>query len=243
MPRPLPDLAGQRFGRWTVLRPVRRGRRTAWFCRCDCGAELVVDGGSLASGASRSCGCLKREEAAARFVRLNAEGRLYHQPPADFTNQRFGRLVALRRTRGGRSPEWLCRCDCGALTPVLAANLRSGNTTSCGCYRRERAAEILAVGFTPTFPAFCRVCGDEFLAVAKQWFCSTECSHRARYPFLFRFCAVCGTRFRTHSGKVYCGPDCLRTAADRASERARSGSVTDQMNLLRSILEKPHGTD
>lgn len=36
---------------------------------------------------------------------------------------------------------WLCQCDCGSATAVHTGNLRSGNTLSCGCWRRafERA--------------------------------------------------------------------------------------------------------
>lgn len=62
--------------------------------------------------------------------------------PADLTGRRFGRLTAVqyegKRTSNGRT--WVCRCDCGAERTVPANSLRSGNTTSCGCYHREKAA-------------------------------------------------------------------------------------------------------
>ena len=52
------DLHGQRFGRWTVLslgeRIIPRGHRY-WLCRCDCGTEREVKGGSLRNGSSASC--------------------------------------------------------------------------------------------------------------------------------------------------------------------------------------------
>ena len=32
---------------------------------------------------------------------------------------------------------WVCECECGATTIVSAASLRSGQTKSCGCLRRE----------------------------------------------------------------------------------------------------------
>lgn len=54
--------------------------------------------------------------------------------------QRFGRLVAL--CQGGRSKHrsilWLCECDCGRLTKVLAAELKNGHTRSCGCREKMR---------------------------------------------------------------------------------------------------------
>ena len=57
----------------------------------------------------------------------------------DITNQRFGRLVALRLV--GRNPVsvgiWLCQCDCGNIKKVLLSNLRAKHgTISCGCARR-----------------------------------------------------------------------------------------------------------
>ena len=37
---------------------------------------------------------------------------------------------------------WRCRCECGNEVIVLGSNLRNEHTTSCGCYKRERAAEV-----------------------------------------------------------------------------------------------------
>lgn len=52
---------------------------------------------------------------------------------------RFGRLVAVEdtgRRKQGQSV-WVCRCDCGQSAEVQAGNLRSGNTSSCGCLQKE----------------------------------------------------------------------------------------------------------
>jgi len=52
------DLAGQRFGKLTVLAPADNiGSKTAWRCRCDCGREIVARTCSLRSGRTKSCGC------------------------------------------------------------------------------------------------------------------------------------------------------------------------------------------
>lgn len=56
------QMDGQIFGRWTVVsfafaRPPHR----YYNCRCVCGVERAVQGPSLVSGVSRSCGCLRRE--------------------------------------------------------------------------------------------------------------------------------------------------------------------------------------
>lgn len=60
------------------------------------------------------------------------------------TGQRFGRLSVIRqegwlpngkdRTRG-----WLCVCDCGRETVTTSTRLKSGATTSCGCFVVEAA--------------------------------------------------------------------------------------------------------
>lgn len=53
----------------------------------------------------------------------------------DLTNQRFGRLVALRREKAKGPVQWRCACKCGKICSVLSSNLRNGNTRSCGCLR------------------------------------------------------------------------------------------------------------
>ena len=63
----LKDLTGKSFGRLTVLeRAANAGAHVRWSCRCECGNAKVVQGASLRSGATKSCGCLSREIAAAR---------------------------------------------------------------------------------------------------------------------------------------------------------------------------------
>lgn len=65
------DLSGARYGRLTVVAKAaeKRGRHTAWICRCDCGAETVVSRHSLTSGNTNSCGCYNKDINAARFLK------------------------------------------------------------------------------------------------------------------------------------------------------------------------------
>lgn len=63
----------------------------------------------------------------------------------DLTGQRFGRLTAVEMV--GRDKRdyilWKCKCDCGNEVTVISASLRSGATTSCGCFRKELSSEKL----------------------------------------------------------------------------------------------------
>jgi len=57
-PRPRIQI-GEKFTRWMVVEDCSiPGERRKYRCRCECGAEKIVDGPSLRIGASRSCGCL-----------------------------------------------------------------------------------------------------------------------------------------------------------------------------------------
>lgn len=55
----------------------------------------------------------------------------------DRTGQRFGKLVVVSPApKRGRRIFWTCQCDCGGAKNVVADNLVSGHTTSCGCVHR-----------------------------------------------------------------------------------------------------------
>ena len=88
---------------------------------CDCGNEITVLRNNLGRTA-KSCGCTK----------LAAQ---------DLTEQRFGRLTAMRRSAKlrGRAAAWECLCDCGKRTVVNVYSLVKGGSKSCGCHKREMA--------------------------------------------------------------------------------------------------------
>jgi hypothetical protein len=69
---PIPDkssfknMTGERYGRLLVVGYCGRAPGGArWLCRCDCGRETVVRRGSLTSGRTTSCDCLRVERAIA----------------------------------------------------------------------------------------------------------------------------------------------------------------------------------
>lgn len=57
----------------------------------------------------------------------------------NLTGKRFGRLVVLKDTgkREKSQKVWMCKCDCGNTKEVITSYLTSGDTKSCGCYRKE----------------------------------------------------------------------------------------------------------
>ena len=116
------DLTGQRFGKLIAVRLMdeRRNRYAVWECKCDCGKTTFVLSNNLQAGNTTSCGC----------TRLG-------KTSVDLTGQRFGQLIAVRPTskRQKGCIVWECKCDCGKTTFANTNNLRSGNSTSCGCSR------------------------------------------------------------------------------------------------------------
>lgn len=63
----------------------------------------------------------------------------------DITGQKFGRLTVIKRVENHIRPngktivQWLCKCDCGSDKEIITSldALKSGNTQSCGCLKKE----------------------------------------------------------------------------------------------------------
>ena len=124
------DLTGQRFGKLMVVSRAddyikpNGNKIIQWRCVCDCGNEVVVRGEYLRSGQTKSCGCLTSE---------------------NLVGMKFGRLTVMDR----ESPKskkakglWVCKCECGNVIKVNTSDLKSGNTTSCGCKRKETLRQL-----------------------------------------------------------------------------------------------------
>ena len=64
------DEIGNRYSRLIVLERAGsspgRFRLALWICNCDCGNQIIVKGNYLRKGATRSCGCLQKEEMSKR---------------------------------------------------------------------------------------------------------------------------------------------------------------------------------
>lgn len=60
IPKNVLDRTGKKYGKLYVLSfaGIKKGK-SLWRCKCDCGNEVLVLGNQLASGGTKSCGCLK----------------------------------------------------------------------------------------------------------------------------------------------------------------------------------------
>ena len=128
------DIIGKRFGKLTVIeRAGKVGTVQLIRCKCDCGNETIVRYPNLTSGTTTSCGCYKRLKTSERRTK-------------DLTGQNFGELTVIERASdiGGQKIRWNCQCSCGRTCVVTGANLKSGNTTSCGCMHESINESIIA---------------------------------------------------------------------------------------------------
>lgn len=121
MPKAIADneMLNKKFGRWTVLSKIDTlpGEKRKWLCQCECGVIRAVEGSSLRTGRSQSCGCLAKE-----------------RNTTNLKNQIFGDLLVLEATdeRRDGSVVWKCQCSCGNQCYVDSHNLQRGSTKSCG---------------------------------------------------------------------------------------------------------------
>src|SRR5271169_4122304 len=66
----------------------------------------------------------------------------------DLTGLRYGRLTVVSRAPNNSAVSWHCKCDCGKTTISNGQSLRRGESNSCGCYKRELAADAMRATFT-----------------------------------------------------------------------------------------------
>ena len=113
----------EKHGKLTILDLKNRKNRKV-LCRCDCGNEKWINIDNVRSGATSSCGCIKRER-----MREEAKKRFTKQKPAnykDFTGKKIGTIEVLRRVKDRRkhTTTYLCRCGCGTEFEQEVSNLR-----------------------------------------------------------------------------------------------------------------------
>ena len=105
----------------------------------------------------------------------------------DLTGQRFGRWVVLREgtTRKNKRNEnlyyWVCKCDCGTEREIGEHSLIYGQSSSCGCLRRERIAASRFEDLTDnkygrlTVTHRAESVRDPSGKLVTRWFCDCDC--------------------------------------------------------------------
>ena len=76
----------------------------------------------------------------------------------DLTGQRFGRLKVTRLIGKDKIQNriWECLCDCGNVKRILLCHLKSGDTISCGCYRKEIQRELSKISMQQMIETQCK---------------------------------------------------------------------------------------
>ena len=123
------DLAGQIFGKWTVLKKdeSKKGKGTYYVCQCECGTIRSITPNVLKKGLSKSCGCGKSV------------------PKNDLVGQKFGKLlvIGLDEEKRGKGIHWICKCECGNTKSYRTVHLTRGKVISCGCETRKNTSKRL----------------------------------------------------------------------------------------------------
>ena len=137
------------FGRLTAKRPApKKNGKSMWECLCDparggCGRIHGTQEATLLSGKVTSCGC---GYAGPRKTLADLVEAPLPPTAANIKDEVFGRLRAVSyagRPEGFRRSAWNCHCapdlgGCDNYVVVTSNSLRTGNTTSCGCFRGDR---------------------------------------------------------------------------------------------------------
>lgn len=143
------DLTGNKYGKLTVLyRTTNYKKKTMWHCKCECGNECDVDGGSLKNNNTKSCGCLHQQILKQHNIEQSELNKIK-------LGTKFGKLTviedlgirkATENSKKGRR-YYKCKCDCGNITIGTGLQLKSGNKQSCGCLTsigESKIAKILS---------------------------------------------------------------------------------------------------
>lgn len=133
------NVVGEKRGKLTAISMgVGKDGRSTVTCKCDCGKIKTIALGDFGKG-TKSCGCLQK----AKGKELEEAGIRKGNPVTDLSGKKFGRWTVLSKAEKRNSHiYWNCICDCGVERVVLAQNLLSRRSTSCGCYNREISVEV-----------------------------------------------------------------------------------------------------
>lgn len=144
---------GDRFNRLVVIADSgeRLHGQKVWNCRCDCGAFVKVSTNSLNENNTGSCGCLQKELARVRFVKLRAAHleKLAARDRERIPGHTFGIWTVLP-SQDAAAKRLICQCRCGVIEELSRHQILYGKPAkTCqhiGAVRRgDRFGSLLVV--------------------------------------------------------------------------------------------------
>ena len=173
----------------------------------------------------------------------------------DLTGQRFGRLEVLgvykiADEHGKKFVYWRCKCDCGVECAVRQANLTSGGTKSCGCFRRETSKARMEGILQRARSRKKDLTGQRFGRLLVLNVYKTE-NVNGKNRTYWRCRCDCGTEVAIGERSLLCcgTKSCGCITKDRLVEYARknrvdmSGQRFGKLVAIRYYPEKKHGRD
>ena len=164
------DLAGQRFGRLTVIEKTHNAKgKLQWHCMCDCGGESFVESNRLLKGITTSCGCLRKERWREAQDKISAEAK--NKIKYDIIGKRFDKLTVLSNIEG--TDKYECQCDCGNKV------VRSRHTLLYGVVNEHKCSNCVGLGFIGDFVSkrFGKLVVTDYDSNHHAWKCRCDCGN------------------------------------------------------------------
>lgn len=122
----------------------------------------------------------------------------------DLKGKKFGRLTVMDVIGNDTSGNliWKCLCSCGVETSVSRANLKTGKTISCGCFRQEMRLEMVGVKAGAYKHGPYRSLYNEHLRSSKYRKLENSLTFEQFNDLISRNCDYCGSQ-PTESGRKY----------------------------------------
>ena len=128
-----------------IERAPNKGKYVQWLCQCACGNQIIVSGRNLRIGNTKSCGCLQKESAKQSITQYNNSNSSVLDMTGWIMSEHGvpdSRLTVLYQDCSKKDliktgAQWICQCSCGNRLSARGDQIRSGNTKSCGCLKRE----------------------------------------------------------------------------------------------------------
>ena len=164
----------------------------------------------------------------------------------NMTGEKHGRLTVLSLMNTANGSLWACACDCGQPTQAFGHNLRTGNTTSCGCVRAAPKPERRVDLAGRRFGRLVAISRHGASGAITTWLCRCDCGTEkpVRIDHLQTGATIsCGCEANRGPSAVIRSADVRARASVRDHmRRARMGVTTDWFNpeQITALLIKQH---